>query len=132
MLPEVPVSVSGWLGDCSGMVSGTAPERSRLARGLSWSSSVLVSLSWLTRGGRRLGPLTTSSTSESESRERSREPDEPREFPGKKTVQVLFKIGLLAQVLNGNGMENHFYLVVYLYGLDDTCSFTVIVFSYPL
>lgn len=51
---------------------------------------------------------------------------------GKKTVQVLFKIGLLAQVLNGNGMENHFYLVVYLYGLDDTCSFTVIVFSYPL
>lgn len=66
------------------MVSGTAPERSWLTRGLSWSSSVLVSLSWLTKGGRRLGPLTTSSSSESESRERSREPDEPREFPGEK------------------------------------------------
>ena len=95
----VSVSVSVWLGDCSGMVSGTAPDRSMLARGLSWSSSVLVSLSWLARGGRCLGPLTASSCSESESRDRPREPDEPREFPEGKTcpfvnIELLSSIGL--------------------------------------
>lgn len=82
---ELVSSVSSGCGSvpvlCSGMVSGTSPLRSRLARGLIWSSSVLVSLSWLTRGGRSLLPLPGSSASESESRERSGEPEESTERP---------------------------------------------------